>query len=729
MKSPKIIAIIILLLSTMSNLLAQHTIKIETHNTVLCLQTTEEGQLLSTYFGKKLLHSDEYPTIQGLDKFKPGNDDLFNQRLAYVPAGTTNLLEPALAVTHPDGNNTQVLHYKSHLVEHIDNNQTLTKIILSDPRYNLSVVLYYKAYFAEDVIEQWSEIKNNEKGDVLLNKFASANLTLTANSFHLKSHHSGWGKEMLATDKELAPGIYTLDSKLGTRTNFLHSSSFMISLDQQATETTGEVIAGSLAWSGNFKIDFETFDEYYLRITAGINNFASSYTLEKGKSFTTPAFIYSYSNKGKGQVSRNLHNWARKYQIAHGQGDRYTLLNNWETTYFDFDEDKLKELAVDTKKIGVDVFLLDDGWFGNKYPRNSAHAALGDWQANKEKLPHGLGKIVQDTKDNGVKFGLWLEPEMVSPKSELYEKHPNWVVRQAQLPEYYMRNQLVLDLSNPEVQDFIVETIENIFHEIPELAFIKWDCNSLIYNAHSPTLKNQNHFYIKYVEGLYAILDRVTSKHPNLQMMLCAGGGSRVDYGALKYFTEFWPSDNTNPFDRIFMQWEYSNYFPSISVDNQVTDMGKQSIKFKTDVAFMGKLGFDTKVDELDAKELLFLQNAVKQYDNIKQVIWQGDLYRLQDPYQNKVAALSYVDSKKDTVLMLNYHMPTTYATTIAKPIKMQGLDPQKKYKITEINIFPGEKSPIDSSICYSGDFLQTVGLNPQVSAKRSSVLLVITAE
>lgn len=709
--------------------LLQITFKIETRTTVLCLQTSEEGQLLSTYFGKKLLHAEEYPTIQSLNKFKPGNDDLFNQKFAYVSSGTTNLLEPALTLTHSDGNNSLTLHYVSHQIEHTDNNQTLTKIILSDPRYKLSVILYYKAYFEEDVIQQWCEIKNNEQGDITLQKYASANLTLSASSFFLKSHHGGWGKEMHAATKELGSGIYTLDSKLGTRTNLLQSCSFMVSLDHQATETTGEVIAGSLAWSGNFKIDFETFDEYYLRITAGINNFASTYTLQEGKSLITPAFIYSYSDQGMGLVSRNLHNWARKYQIAHGQGDRYTILNNWETTYFDFDEDKLINLVADTKNIGVDVFLLDDGWFGNRYPRNSDKGGLGDWQVNEQKLPNGLGKIVQETKDKGVKFGIWLEPEMVNPKSELYEKHPDWILRQPQLPEYYMRNQLVLDLSNTQVQTFIVQTIENIFQEIPDLAFIKWDCNSLIYHAHSATINNQNHFYIDYVNGLYSILERVTAKYPDVHMMLCAGGGSRVDYAALKYFTEFWPSDNTNPFDRIFMQWEYSYYFPSISVDNHVTDMGKQSIKFKTDVAFMGKLGFDIRVEELDENELLFTQQAIKQYDSIKHLIWQGDLYRLQDPYQHKVASLSYVDTKKEKALVLNYHMPTTFATKIAKPIKMQGLDPKKKYRISEINVFPGEESPIDSAVEYSGDFLQTIGFNPQVDAKRSSVLLLITAE
>ncbi|WP_343556361.1 alpha-galactosidase [Sphingobacterium sp.] len=713
----------------MENLFGQSTIQIETNHSTLCLSTNQTGQLVSTYFGKKLRDPKEYPIIQTLDKFKPGNDDLYNQRLAYATSGTTNLLEPALAVTHQDGNNSVELHYKRHEVKQLDNNQTLTTIWLNDPRYALSVKLYYKAFKNEDVIEQWAEILNNEAGSVTLQKFASACMTFNGNKFFLKSHHGGWGQEMQSNEQQLGPGIYTIDSKLGTRNNLLHSSSFMLSLDQEATETSGEVIAASLAWSGNFKIDFETFDEYYLRITAGINPFASAYNLAPGKSFITPPFVFSYSDQGKGQVSRNLHNWARRYQIRNGLGKRLTLLNNWETTYFDFDEPKLKSLLSDTKKLGVDLFLLDDGWFGNKYPRNGANTALGDWQANRQKLPHDIAGLVREAAGQQIKFGIWLEPEMVSPKSALYENHPDWVVRQPNLPEYYMRNQLVLDLSNPEVQDFIVRTVDSLFEQAPNLAFIKWDCNSLIYNAHSATLANQNHFYIDYTKGLYAILERIRSKYPDVPMMLCAGGGSRVDYGALKYFTEFWPSDNTNPYDRIFMQWEYSNYFPAIAVDNHVTDMGKQSIKFKTDVAFMGKLGFDIKVEELNSNELSFVQHAVKRYDSLKELIWKGDLYRLQDPYQHKVASLSYLSAQKDIALVLNYYIPNTYTTTIAKPIKMQGLDPKKKYKIEEINLATGEQSPIDSSTLYSGDFLLTVGFNPLVSAKRSSVLLLLRAE
>lgn len=705
-------------------LFAQKTITISTRHTALNLETNTEGSLLVSYFGEKLKSIQEYRNIRALDKFKPGNDDLYNQRLALATAGSLNLLEPALAVTHPDGNKSLVLKYVNHTVQQLDENRTLTSIELKDSIYKFQVTLFYQTYQQEDVIEQWSCITHQEKGDVLLSKYASANLTLAGKAFYLKSHHSGWGREMLSEEQQLIHGIKTLDSKLGTRNNLLLSSSFMISLNEPASENRGEVIAGSLAWSGNFKIDFEPFDEYYLRITAGINNFASTYTLKPGEELVTPRFVYTYTNQGKGQASRNIQRWARNYQILEGNGERSTLLNNWETTYFDFDDQKLKNLIQDTKKLGVNVFLLDDGWFGNKYPRNAANAGLGDWQVNKQKLKNGIGALVKEATANGVQFGIWLEPEMVSPKSELYEQHPDWIIREPGRKEYYMRNQLVLDLTNPNVQDFIFNTVDKLFKESPKLAFIKWDCNSLIYNAHSPYLKNQDHFYIEYVRGLYRVLEKLRIKYPKVPMMLCAGGGSRVDFAALKYFTEFWPSDNTNPFDRIFMQWEYSYYFPSIAVDNHVTDMGKQPIKFKTDVAFMGKLGFDIKVNELLPNDLLFCQEAVKQYNRLKHIIWHGEQYRLQSPYNEKVSSIAYVNEAKNEGVICNYYVATTYSTTIGLPIKMQGLNPDQQYTIEEVNLYPGTISPIDKDKTYSGDFLMKVGFNPEVSAKRSSVIL-----
>ncbi|KIA96987.1 alpha-galactosidase [Pedobacter kyungheensis] len=708
---------------------AQKTIEIATKNNVLILETDQEQSLLSTYLGKKLNNSEEYPGIQKLDKYKPGSDDLLNKREAYIASGSVNLLEPALSVTHADGNKSTVLAFSEVNTEQLDQNRKLTSVILKDPKYNFRVTLKYLAYYNENVIEQWAEITHNEKGSVVLNKYASANLTLSGKKFFLKSHYSGATREMRSEEAQLLHGIKTIDSKLGTRTNLLHSSSFMLSIDQPATEDLGEVIAGSLEWTGNFKLEYETFDEYYVRVTAGINNFSSNYTLKAGENFVTPRFVYTYSANGKGEASRNLQNWARNYQLADGKGERATILNNWETTYFDFNDEKLNELTKDTKKLGVDVFLLDDGWFGNKYPRNGSTSGLGDWQYNRQKLKNGISTLGKEATASGVKFGIWIEPEMVNPKSELYEKHPDWVIRQPERKEYYMRNQLVLDLSNPKVQDFVYQTVEDLFKEVPELAFIKWDCNSLIYNAHSPTLKNQDHFYLEYIRGLNNVLERIRKKYPKTPMMLCAGGGSRVDYAALKYFTEFWPSDNTNPYDRIFIQWEYSYYFPSIAVDNHITDMGKQPIKFKTDVAMMGKLGYDVRVNELSKNDLLFSQNAVQTYNNFKDIVWHGQQYRLQDPYENKIASIAYVDEAQNQVVIFNYYVATLFTNGVILPIKLKGLDPAKKYKIEEINLYPNTKSPIDKEKVYSGDFLMKVGFNPEVNSNRTSVVLKVQAQ
>lgn len=484
---------------------------------------------------------------------------------------------------------------------------------------------------------------------------------------------------------------------------------------------------GALEWSGNFKIDFEVDFQDNLRIIAGINNYASAYQLKPNEEFATPAFLYTFSDQGKGEASRKLQSWARNYKLLDGKGNRLTLLNNWEATYFDFNEQKLSGLLKQTKNLGVDLFLLDDGWFGNNHPRNDDHAGLGDWQENRKKLPNGISSLVKDASANGVKFGIWIEPEMVNPKSDLYSKHPDWVVKQPGREEHYFRNQLVLDLSNPKVQDFVYNIVDSLFIKAPELAYIKWDCNAVIYNAYSAHLKNnQSQFYVEYVRGLYKVLERIRAKYPVVPMMLCSGGGGRVDYGALKYFTEFWPSDNTDPLERIFIQWDYSYFYPAIASSNHVTDWGKQPIKFRTDVAMMGKLGFDIVVSELKENDLKFCQDAVKGYDGLKQVIWQGDQYRLVNPHEQNMAALMYVDAAKSTAVMFNYLVNYRYGESSKAPIRLKGLDPNKKYKLEEINLYPGTQSTLKKDVVFSGDFLMNIGFNPEVNTGRTSVIVKI---
>lgn len=700
------------------------TIPIETQHNALVLQTDADKNLKMVYFGAKLSSPAEYAQIK---KMYRQSDDSGVQDDAYMSSGSQSLAEPAITVTHADGNKSLNLSYVGHAVTKVDDNVSLLTVTLKDPAYPFEVKLYYKTFYKQDVTEQWAVIKHQEKGAVTLNKFASANLNLKGDGFWLKQYHGNWAREMQPEESHLTHGIKTIDSKLGTRANLYEPSMFMISIDKPATEDEGKVLFGAMEWSGNFREDFELDVSNNLRVIAGINNAASEYHLKANEEFTTPAFLYTYSDHGRGDASRKLQSWARKYKIVDGEGSRLTLLNNWEATYFDFNESKLAELLKDTKKLGVDLFLLDDGWFANKYPRNGDNAGLGDWQANKQKLPNGISSLVKEAEANGVKFGIWIEPEMVNPKSELYEKHPDWVIRQPNRPEKYFRNQLVLDLANPKVQDFVFNVVDDLFVKNPTLAYIKWDCNAVIYNAYSAYLKkDQSHIYIDYVRGLYKVLGRVRAKYPKVPLMLCSGGGGRVDYGALQYFTEFWPSDNTDPLERVYLQWEYSYFFPAITSSNHVTDWGKQPIKYRVDVAMMGKMGFDIVVSKLSAQELAFCQAALKNYNALKDLIWHGGQYRLQSPWDNDAASIMYVNEAQSQAVVFNYLVNNRYGAGTKVPVRLKGLDPQKKYSVKEINLYGGSNSSLGSGITATGDFLMTVGVNPDVNPGRASVVLQI---
>ncbi len=567
------------------------------HTDLLFKVNGRDGRLYQVYLGPKL----------------SSYESLAQQRdaghLAYATFGTDNLFEAAIRVTHNDFNPSLELKYMSHETDNTDKNVTLTKILLKDPEYPVQVYINIRTYSKEDVIEQWVEIVHNEKQPVMLYNYASSMLHFDAEQYWLTQFHGDWAEEMKMEDNRLTAGIKILDTKLGTRAHMYQTPVFFLSLNGKSDENNGELIAGTLGWSGNFRFLFEIDEKNSLRVISGINPYGSEYSLQPGKTFKTPSFICTYSNTGRGQASRNLHNWAKNYGVMDGNGSRYTLLNNWESTYFDFNQEKLTGILDDTKKMGLDLFLLDDGWFANKYPRNNDRAGLGDWQENKAKLPDGVGYLVKEATNKGVKFGIWIEPEMVNPKSELYEKHPDWVLKLPNRPEHYFRNQLVLDLTNPKVQEFVYDVVDDLMTAYPGIAFFKWDCNRMMTNAYSVYLKDkQSHLYIDYVNSLYDVLEKIRLKYPDLPMMLCSGGGGRVDYGALRYFTEFWASDNTDALERVYMQWGYSYFFPAISVCNHITSWGKQSLKFRTDVAMMGKMGYDIPVKELTENELKFSQ-------------------------------------------------------------------------------------------------------------------------
>ncbi|HHT22563.1 MAG TPA: alpha-galactosidase [Bacteroidales bacterium] len=703
------------------------TIPVETANVAIVLQTDNSNNLRIIHTGKALKSTAEYKKIYATYNYNSEGASLNNS--AFVGAGIINFMEPAIAVVHTDNNNSVDLKYVKHSTFTLDG-ATLTKIELKDPVYPFYVNLYYKAWKNEDVIEQWSEIRHTEKGNVTLNKFASANLYFYNKDYYLTSYNGAWAKEMMPALTHLQQGMHTIQSRMGTRENLHASPNFMLSLDGISTENTGTVMIGQLAWNGNFSVQFETDVYQNMHIVAGINPYQSAIELKPNTAFETPRFIYTLSFEGKGKASRNLQDWMRNYQLVDGKGNRLTLLNNWEATYFDFDQDKLVSLFGGAKEIGVDMFLLDDGWFANKYPRNDDRAGLGDWQVNKKKLPDGIPFLVKRAEEKGVLFGIWVEPEMVNPKSRLYEQKPDWVLRQEKRPEIYFRSQLVLDLTNPEVQDFVFGVIDNLFIENPSLAYIKWDCNAPIHNGHSKYLEKNNipqsHLYVEYTKGLDNVLQRIREKYPTVPMMLCSGGGGRTDYSLFKYFTEFWLSDNTDPVERIFMQWDYSYHYPAMTMCNHVTSTSDKSLKYKIDVASMGKLGFDIRVDEMSEDDKKFCKKAVSNYNNFKDIVWHGDLYRLVNPYEKDMASMMFVNDDKTRSVMFNYLTNWRFnADTNLRPIKLEGLDSTKNYRIREINKY---KEDDKEGQIYSGDFLMTIGINSQISLWNASTVLLIEA-
>ena len=693
-------------------------IKIETERTSLIYQVADNGRLYQKYLGKKLHHDSDIQYLpQGTE--------------AYLTHGMEDYFEPAIHIRHNDYNSSLLLKYVDHSSNNTGNGINETVITLKDDKYPVTVKLHYVAYDKENIIRTFTEISHEEKKPVILSKYASSMLHLNSSKYFLTEFSGDWAHEANVTERELAFGKKVIDTKLGARANMFVSPFFQLALDNPSQENAGEVLVGTIGWTGNFRFTFEVDNKNELRIISGINPYDSEYSLPAKEVFRTPDFYFTYSTQGKGEASRSFHDWARNHQVKKGNETRMTLLNNWESTYFDFDENKLIGLMDEATKLGVDMFLLDDGWFANKYPRSSDHQGLGDWEETAGKLPNGVGRLVEEAHKKGIKFGIWIEPEMVNPKSELYEKHKDWVIHLPNRDEYYFRNQMVLDLSNPKVQDHVVGVVDNLMTKYPGIAFFKWDCNSPITNIYSVYLKDkQSHLYIDYVRGLYKVLDRIKAKYPDLPMMLCAGGGGRSDYEALKYFTEFWPSDNTDPIERLFIQWGYSQVFPSKTLCAHVTTWNRgTSIKFRTDVAMMCKLGFDIKLEDMNQNEHLYCDQAVKNYNRLKPVILEGDMYRLVSPYGRNHTSSMFVGKDKKTAAVFAFDIHPRYAEKTL-PVRLQGLDINKMYRVKEINMMPGSNSSLKGNDqVFSGEYLMNVGLDLFTTQQLNSRLIEITAE
>ena len=710
---------------------APTVIRIGTQNTDLILQVADNGRLYQSYFGEHLLHDADINQFSW--NVLSSSDGSMSDRgwEVYSCNGNEDYFEPALSVIHNDGNRTTYLYYQNHKQTKVAGG-VQTDIVLSDNQYPIEVTLHYIAYEQEDVIKCWSEIRHQEKKPVTLLTYATTMLYFNNPAYYLTEFSSDWANEAKMSSQRLQFGKKVIDTKLGSRAAMFTHPFFEVGLDRPVSEKEGNVLLGTVGWTGNFRFTFEVDNAGNLRVIPGINPYASDYKLQPNEVFETAEFIFTLSNQGASHGSRNLHDWARRYQVKDGMGDRLSLLNNWENTGFDFDQQILASFMHEAKNLGVDMFLLDDGWFGNgETARNDDHAGLGDWDVNRAKLPQGIPALVDAAKEAGVKFGIWIEPEMVNPRSELFKTHPDWAITLPNREHYYYRNQLVLDLSNPKVQDYVYSVVENIMKENPEVAFFKWDCNSPITNIYSPYLKSeQGQLYVNHVRGVYNVFKRVKQNYPNLPMMLCSGGGGRCDYEALKYFTEFWPSDDTNPVERCYIQWGFSQFFPAKTMCAHVTSWNKQtSVKFRTDVASMCKLGFDIGLKELTKDEISYCQQAVANWTRLKPAILDGDQYRLVSPYETNHMAVNYVAKDKSKAVLFAYDIHPRFNEKL-QAVRLEGLDPNRYYRVEEINLMPGAKSRLSSNgKVYSGDYLMKVGLNVLTQGQTISHVIELSAQ
>ena len=643
-----------------------------------------------------------------------------NGRMDVYPAyGLNTPAESALALRHADGNMSTALVATGYDSRQ-EANATVTVIHLKDAVYPVKVDLCYRAYKDVDLIEAWSEITNEEKGTVTLTTFASAMLPIRRGNVWM-SHLSGtWASEGYVNNELLTPGEFVIRNADGTRNSHTDHAEVMFSLDGKGQENVGRVIGAALVYGGNYKLKAVTDDTDYHYFFAGINEENSEYHLRKGETFKTPALALTFSNEGLSGASRNFHKWGRKYVLAHGSQLRDILLNSWEGVYFDINQQGMDQMMADIASMGGELFVMDDGWFGTKYQRNSDNCALGDWEVDRKKLPDGIEGLLRDAKKNGVKFGIWIEPEMTNTTSELYEKHPDWVVKAPKRDAVLGRGgtQLVLDLSNPKVQDYAFSIVDNLLSKYPEIAYIKWDANMGIMNHGSQYLSmtDQSHLYIAYHQGLRKVVDRIRAKYKDVVIQCCASGGGRANWGMLRDFDEFWVSDNTDAFQRIYMQYGTSYFFPAIAMACHISAVPNHtvfrttSLKYRIDVAMSGRLGMEIQPKNMTYEEKALCKNAIAEYKTIRPIVQLGNIYRLQSPYEKKgVASLMYVDDTKQkavfywwkTETFVNQHLPR---------VKMAGLDANKKYRIHELNRIDNKPLAFEGKI-FTGAYLMANGL------------------
>lgn len=674
--------------------LNNNTIHLQGKSTSYIMTVGEHNDLLHYYYGKKLADR-EYKAIAMKDEnqcaFLPEGYTLENYRQEYPSYGYSDLKSPAYDVFNSDGNNISMLKvtdikikdgvYNPCGLPHIlqkDNTAQTSYITLCDEVINLEVTLIYTVFDEYDVIIRSAEFKNLSDKPIRIDRAYSSCLELYTEKRDVIYFPGSWARERYMERAEIRHGekIDISNARGGSGHNM---NPFAIVCNENANENYGEAIGFSLIYSGNHSTYIESDADLNLRIMQGINPQDFSYTLNPNENLETPQSVICYSLNGIGGVSRELNRLYRNNlcRSKWANKDRPILINNWEATYFDFTEDKLVSLAKTAKETGIELFVLDDGWFGS---RNDDFQGLGDWFVNKSKLPSGIDGLSQKINDVGLKFGIWIEPEMVNPNSDLFRAHPDWVIHVPNRQPTLSRNQLILDLTRKEVRDYIVKSISNILSQ--GVSYVKWDMNRPMTDMPRPG------YNYEYTLGYYDILDRLTKAFPHILFEGCASGGGRFDAGALHYVPQIWTSDNSDAVARLKIQYSTSIGYPLSSISAHVTASPNHQngritpLKTRADVAHAGMFGYELDITQMSNEDIEEIKKQISFYKSIRTLIRTADFYRLQSPYETNYCTWQAVSPDKNEAFVMSCKIETVRDKE-NNYIKLYGLDSSATYTDT----------------------------------------------
>jgi alpha-galactosidase len=672
-------------------------------NTTYAFGVNPRGELQQLYWGGRLAASDKIPAAVPMREAASFDSSYTTTPQEYAGWGAGLFVEPALKVTFASGNRDLVLHYDSHQL--IQNGIAVT---LKDIKSYVFVTLHYRIDPATGIVSRWATILNREPQPITIEQAAAAAWALPAGNYSLNYLTGRWAGEWTLNQEQLRPGERIIESRRGT-TGHQSNPWFAIQAGKPS-ENSGEVWFGALAWSGSWRITVEEDQLDAVRVTGGFNPFDFAYVLHPGQSLETPVFYGGYSASGLGGASRLLHHYELAHILPHrlGKGDeaapkpRPVLYNSWEATGFNVDEAGQISLAEKAAALGIDRFVMDDGWFGQ---RKDDHAGLGDWTVNPQKFPLGLKPLIDKVHALKMDFGLWVEPEMVNPDSDLYRKHPEWVLNFPGRPRSQQRNQLVLNLARPDVRAYVLSFLDKLLTE-NDIAFLKWDYNR---NWSEPgwdqlPAAEQKKVYVEFTRSVYHILDELKKRHPKVEIESCSGGGGRVDLGILEYADEVWTSDNTDPFDRLSQQDGFTYaYTPQIMMA-WVTDsphwLNKRStsLSYRMLSSMQGSLGIGANIAKWSDEETATAKRLIAAYHQVQPTIVQGDLYRLIAPRDgSEFSATQTVNRDKSQSVVFAFIHSTQEGRGFPL-LKLEGLDPAAQYAITPIEGSAAKGTPTTAS-------------------------------